>query len=87
MDSPLSTEEATLDVDANNLVAYTTTTDTQLLYERGDLDTVVSYDLAGEVTEGVCYAGMASRARYPERSLNGGIKAGFACADRIDVNQ
>lgn len=43
---------------------------------------VIPYDLAGEVAEGVCYAGMASRAQYPERSLNGGIKAGFACADR-----
>jgi hypothetical protein len=26
---------------------------------------------------------MASRAQYPERSLNGGIEAGFACADLI----
>ncbi|MFT4923159.1 MAG: hypothetical protein ACI8XM_002384, partial [Haloarculaceae archaeon] len=32
---------------------------------------------------GLYYAGMASRAQYPERSLNGGIEAGFACADRI----
>jgi hypothetical protein len=26
---------------------------------------------------------MASRAQYPERSLNGGIVAGYECADRI----
>jgi hypothetical protein len=26
---------------------------------------------------------MASRAQYPERSLNGGIEAGFAAANRI----
>lgn len=53
------------------------------VYERGYLDMVIPYDLAEEVTDGVYYAGMASRAQYPERSLNGGILAGFACADRI----
>jgi hypothetical protein len=26
---------------------------------------------------------MASRAQYPERSLNGGIEAGYACANLI----
>ena len=54
------------------------------IYERGYLDMVVPYDLGEEVAEGVYYAGMASRAQYPERSLNGGIEAGFACADLID---
>jgi len=53
------------------------------VYERGYLDMVVPYDLREAVGEGVYYAGMASRAQYPERSLNGGIVAGFACADRI----
>jgi protoporphyrinogen oxidase len=53
------------------------------VYERGYLDMVIPYDLAEEVADGVYYAGMASRAQYPERSLNGGILAGFACADRI----
>ncbi|MFB6108184.1 MAG: NAD(P)/FAD-dependent oxidoreductase [Haloplanus sp.] len=53
------------------------------VYERGYLDLVVPYDLADEVAEGVYYAGMASRAQYPERSLNGGVVAGFECADRI----
>ena len=53
------------------------------IYERGYLEMVVPYDLGEEVAEGVYYAGMASRAQYPERSLNGGIEAGYACADLI----
>jgi len=53
------------------------------IYERGYLDLVVPYDLSAEVAEGVYYAGMASRAQYPERSLNGGVVAGYECADRI----
>jgi len=55
------------------------------VYERGYLDMVVPYDLGEQVADGVYYAGMASRAQYPERSLNGGIVAGFECADRIDA--
>jgi len=53
------------------------------IYERGYLDMVIPYDLGDEVADGLYYAGMASEAQYPERSLNGGIEAGFACADRI----
>ena len=53
------------------------------VYERGYLDMVVPYDLSEEVADGVYYAGMASEAQYPERSLNGGILAGYECADRI----
>ncbi|WP_246984317.1 NAD(P)/FAD-dependent oxidoreductase [Halorientalis marina] len=53
------------------------------VYERGYLDMVVPYDLSDAVAEGVYYAGMASKAQYPERSLNGGIEAGFAAANRI----
>jgi hypothetical protein len=30
---------------------------------------------------------MASRAQYPERSLDGGVEAGYACADRIVEKQ
>jgi len=52
------------------------------VYERGYLDMVIPYDL-GEVADGLYYAGMASRAQYPERSLDGGVVAGFECADRI----
>ncbi|MFB6154442.1 MAG: NAD(P)/FAD-dependent oxidoreductase [Haloferacaceae archaeon] len=54
------------------------------IYEQGYLEKVIPYDLADDVAEGVYYAGMASRSQYPERSLNGGIVAGFECADRID---
>ena len=54
------------------------------IYERGYLEKVVPYDLS-DVADGLYYAGMASRAQYPERSLNGGIVAGFECADRIDA--
>ena len=57
------------------------------VYERGYLDLVVPYDLGQETVEGVYYAGMASRAQYPERSLNGGIVAGYECADRIDAKR
>ncbi|MFW6382804.1 MAG: FAD-dependent oxidoreductase, partial [Haloferacaceae archaeon] len=53
------------------------------VYERGYLETVIPYDLSEELGEGVYYAGMASRAQYPERSLDGGVVAGFECADRI----
>ena len=56
------------------------------VYERGYLEMVVPYELSEAVGEGVYYAGMASRAQYPERSLNGGVVAGFECADRIAEN-
>ncbi len=53
------------------------------IYERGYLDMVVPYDLSDDVADGVYYAGMASRAQYPERSLNGGVVAGYEAADRV----
>ncbi|QZP37371.1 NAD(P)/FAD-dependent oxidoreductase [Halobaculum magnesiiphilum] len=53
------------------------------VYERGYLDLVVPYDLGDEVADGLYYAGMASEAQYPERSLNGGVVAGYECANRI----
>ena len=53
------------------------------VYERGYLEMVVPYDLREPVAPGVYYAGMASRAQYPERSLNGAIEAGYAAADRL----
>ena len=55
------------------------------IYECGYLDLVVPYHLDEDVGEGVYYAGMASEAQYPERSLNGGIVAGYEVADRIDA--
>ncbi|WP_254837797.1 NAD(P)/FAD-dependent oxidoreductase [Natronomonas marina] len=53
------------------------------VYERGYLEMVVPYDLGEAVAPGVYYAGMASRAQYPERSLDGAIEAGYAAADRL----
>ena len=54
------------------------------VYSRGYLDRVIPYDLSEAVTEGLYYAGMASRAQYPERSLDGGVVAGQRCAELID---
>ncbi|MFC7139292.1 NAD(P)/FAD-dependent oxidoreductase [Halosimplex aquaticum] len=71
------------DPDSVNWVKTARNPRTAPIYERGYLDMVVPYDLGEEVAEGVYYAGMASRAQYPERSLNGGIEAGYACADLI----
>jgi len=71
------------DRDAVNWVRTARNPRTAPIYERGYLDMVVSYDLGDEVAEGVYYAGMASRAQYPERSLDGGIEAGYACADLL----
>jgi protoporphyrinogen oxidase len=53
------------------------------VYERGYLDLVIPYDLSESVAPGVHYAGMASRAQYPERSLNGAIEAGYAAVDGL----
>jgi protoporphyrinogen oxidase len=53
------------------------------IYERGYLEKVVPYDLGDAVAEGLYYAGMASRAQYPERSLDGGVVAGYECAERM----
>ena len=71
------------DRDAVNWVKTARNPRTAPVYERGYLDMVVPYDLGDAVADGVYYAGMASRAQYPERSLNGGIVAGYECADRI----
>jgi len=71
------------DRDAVNWIETARNPRTAPVYERGYLDMVVPYDLSAAVADGVYYAGMASRAQYPERSLNGGIVAGFECADRI----
>jgi protoporphyrinogen oxidase len=71
------------DRDAVNWVRTARNPRTAPIYERGYLDMVVPYDLGEAVADGVYYAGMASRAQYPERSLDGGIEAGFACADLI----
>ncbi|MFB6201006.1 MAG: NAD(P)/FAD-dependent oxidoreductase [Halorhabdus sp.] len=69
-----------------NWIATARNPKTAPIYERGYLDMVVPYDLRDEVAEGVYYAGMASRAQYPERSLNGAIVAGERCAELISEN-
>ncbi|WP_049987250.1 NAD(P)/FAD-dependent oxidoreductase [Halobellus rufus] len=56
------------------------------IYECGYRDLVVPYHLDEGVGEDVYYAGMASAAQYPERSLNGGVVAGYEVADRIDAS-
>lgn len=53
------------------------------VYEVGYLDSIIPYDLSASVAPGVYYAGMGSRAQYPERSLNGALEAGFEAADRL----
>ena len=50
LDSPLASEEAALDVGANNLVACTTTTGQQFLYEGREL-----FEQFREVTEQIAY--------------------------------
>ncbi|MFB6197088.1 MAG: protoporphyrinogen oxidase, partial [Halobacteriaceae archaeon] len=57
------------------------------VYERGYLDMVIPYDLGGDILQDLYYAGMASKAQYPERSLNGAIEAGYSCADLIAGNR
>ncbi|WP_135304148.1 NAD(P)/FAD-dependent oxidoreductase [Haloarcula amylovorans] len=71
------------DRDAVNWVRTARNPRTAPVYERGYLDMVIPYDLGDEVAEGVYYAGMASKAQYPERSLNGGVVAGYECAERV----
>ncbi|OYR75656.1 NAD(P)/FAD-dependent oxidoreductase [Halorubrum ezzemoulense] len=74
------------DRDSVNWVRTARNPRTAPVYERGYLDMVVPYDLSEEVADGVYYAGMASSAQYPERSLNGGVVAGSEVADRIVEN-
>ncbi|MFB6132640.1 MAG: NAD(P)/FAD-dependent oxidoreductase [Halanaeroarchaeum sp.] len=71
------------DRDSVNWIETARNPRTAPVYERGYLDMVVPYDLSEAVAEGVYYAGMASRAQYPERSLDGAVVAGYEVADRI----
>ena len=71
------------DRDAVNWMEIARNPRTAPIYERGYLDMVVPYDLGGDIADCIYYAGMASRAQYPERSLNGGIEAGYAAADAL----
>lgn len=53
------------------------------IYDRGYLDRVVPYDLGDDIAEGIYYAGMATRAQYPERSLDGALRAGETAAGHV----
>jgi len=72
------------DRDAVNWIETARNPRTAPIYEQGYLDMVVPYDLGEAVADGLYYAGMATKAQYPERSLNGGVVAGYSCADLID---
>ncbi|MFW5905935.1 MAG: NAD(P)/FAD-dependent oxidoreductase [archaeon] len=71
------------DRDTINWIETSRNPRTAPIYERGYLDMVVPYDLGEAIGDGVYYAGMASRAQYPERSLDGAIVAGETCAGLI----
>ena len=69
--------------DAVNRVRVGRNPKTAPVYERGYLEMVVPSDLEDAVAPGVAYAGMASRAQYPERSLDGAIEAGYDAAEAL----
>ncbi|APE94759.1 NAD(P)/FAD-dependent oxidoreductase [Halodesulfurarchaeum formicicum] len=71
------------DREAINWIETSRNRRTAPVYERGYLETVIPFDLQAAVGEGVYYAGMASRAQYPERSLDGGVVAGETVADLV----
>ncbi|CCQ32171.1 protoporphyrinogen oxidase protein [Halorhabdus tiamatea SARL4B] len=75
------------DRDSVNWIQTSRNPKTAPIYERGYLEKVIPYDLSEEVADGVYYAGMASRAQYPERSLDGAIVAGETVAERIGEAQ
>lgn len=54
--------------------------DTAPVYEVGYGKKVLPYETG---IKGLYLAGMFSEANYPERSMNGSIKAGFKCADAV----
>lgn len=56
------------------------------VYECGYEQKIIPYDLGDAIADGVYYAGMATRAQYPDRSLSGGIEAGQKCADLINMD-
>lgn len=56
------------------------------VYKQNYIEDIVPYQLSEVVAEGLYYAGMATRAQYPDRSLSGAIEAGFDCASRIIEN-
>lgn len=71
------------DADAVRWMETSRAARTAPIYDRGYLDRVVPYDLSDVIGEGVYYAGMATRAQYPERSLNGALRAGEIAAGHL----
>jgi protoporphyrinogen oxidase len=51
--------------------------DTAPVYEQGYLQRVLPFDVC---LSGLYLAGMFSPTNYPERSMNGSVKAGFEAA-------
>ena len=57
--------------------------DTAPVYEVGYGKKVLPYKTA---IKGLYLAGMFSEANYPERSINGSVKAGFKCAEVVLID-
>lgn len=58
--------------------------DTGPIFVTGFKNNVLPYKTE---IKGLYLAGMFSPPNYPERSMNGSIKAGFECAERVDENR
>ncbi len=58
--------------------------DTAPVYETGYVKKVLPYKTN---IKGLYLAGMFSEANYPERSMNGSIRAGFKCAEAIKASR
>ncbi|MFC6729547.1 FAD-dependent oxidoreductase, partial [Natronoarchaeum mannanilyticum] len=53
------------------------------VYETGYRERTISHDLSDAVAQGCYYAGDASAAQYPTRTVDGAVRAGRRCADLI----
>jgi protoporphyrinogen oxidase len=58
--------------------------DTAPIFETGFKNEVLPYKTK---IKGLYLAGMFSHPNYPERSMNGSIKAGFECAEEVILNE
>lgn len=76
----------TFDPNTINWINVARNPKTAPVYEQGYLQQVIPYDLSEQIASGLYYAGMATKAQYPERSLNGAIKAGEATARTVRRN-
>jgi len=53
------------------------------VYETGYRERTIPHDLSDAVAEGCFYAGNASVAQYPTRSIDGAVRAGRRCAELV----